>query len=136
MLCTDPKKHRIADYNDQLKDFLNALNQANDLAIRYWSYDGQMNELEGFLISAKTECNRLATAINRKRCELYNFVLVAQKTSAYFQVITGDTFRQENRKSDTRKLDEADLILKELKDSIESSKVSYTIKNIALLKLS
>lgn len=128
MLFTEPKKQRVAEYNDLLKDFSGALSQAHDLAIRYWSCDGQVNDLEGFLLSAKTECNRLASVLNKKQCKFYDFEAIAQKSFSYFQIITGDGFQEQARKADAQKLDEANKVLRELKDFIDSSKVSYTIK--------
>ncbi len=135
MLATEPKKQRIAEYNQFLKEFKSHLDKTHNYAIQYWSRDGQIDELEAFLMAAKTESSSSLLAINRKQCDLLNYPLASKKMYSYFKLITGDTFRQVSREADSARLDAAVLILCELKDYISSAHISCTTKNILFLRI-
>jgi len=135
MVATEPKKKRIENYNALIEKLIEEIKRTNVLAIRYWSSDGRKSGLEAEILSARTECYRLALAVNRKQGPSFEHHFISKEIHQYFVLLTEGSFQQEARTNDMARLNRIDPILKRLCDDVESAKIPFTVRNLALSKV-
>ena len=136
MLATEPKKQRILEYNELLQKLLDKLAESDQTAIQYWTQEGALLDLERQIISFKTECYRLATTLHRKGCKFYDVEVVTKSIASYFKIVTGGEFQQADKNPAPNIFDETNIVMNNLKNQIEQSKVSCTVNNILFTKIS